>query len=348
MAVAALVLGIVGLALPPLGLIALALGIVALVRANALRTHRGRGMAVAGICCGGLSLALLPLVVRLVLQPWKTPPASQRLMCMANLRGIGQGMLVYANDNSGWYPVAPFTETPSASGNAHAVTFIGQTANNLMQPNSPAQQSTVHPSRPLFMLIIDGTCTPKQFICPSSGDGEDDLRNHTGGAQVAAQPGLTRFDFRGYPYLSYGYQLPFGPHARPNENLDARVAIMADKGPFFQAGSGARGYESWTTADALRPGMTGEISIGITTAPEILMAGSDKWQPYNSRNHKGEGQNVLYADGHVEFAKKPIVGVNYDNIYTMQSDYALVRSLLGKVPADMQGPLTETDSIIVP
>ena len=350
LAVGALVLGILGLAFPPLGLVGLIQGIVALVRANALISHKGRRLAIVGICCGGASLLLLPVMLDRLIRPCVT---TMRDVCASNLKGIGQGMMVYANDNSDWYAVAPYTETPPVAGNAHAVTFIGQMANNLMLPDNPAQQSTVHPSRSLFLLIIDGSCTPKQFICPSSGDAEDDLRNRIGTTEIAAQPGVTRFDFRGYTYLSYGYQLPFGPNARPHWNRDSRLAIMADKGPFFAAGSGATGYESWTVRDAIPQGggipqAGDEISIGLTAAPEILGADNTKWRPYNSPNHSQEGENVLYQDGHVEFHKKPIAGVNYDNIYTMQSGYALVNSLLGQVPADLKGPLTQSDSVIVP
>ena len=36
----------------------------------------------------------------------------------------------------------------------------------------------------------------------------------------------------------------------------------------------------------------------------------------NSKNHNGEGENVLFADGHVELAQNPFVGVERDNIYT--------------------------------
>ena len=36
----------------------------------------------------------------------------------------------------------------------------------------------------------------------------------------------------------------------------------------------------------------------------------------NSRNHKSEGQNVLFNDGHVEWCKTPFVGYARDNIYT--------------------------------
>jgi prepilin-type processing-associated H-X9-DG protein len=47
----------------------------------------------------------------------------------------------------------------------------------------------------------------------------------------------------------------------------------------------------------------------------------NQWTILNSPNHgglgSGEGQNCLYADGHAEFMKTPIVGVDDDNIYTL-------------------------------
>jgi prepilin-type processing-associated H-X9-DG protein len=36
----------------------------------------------------------------------------------------------------------------------------------------------------------------------------------------------------------------------------------------------------------------------------------------NSNNHDGDGQNVLFGDGHVEFLQNPFVGVQRDNIFT--------------------------------
>jgi hypothetical protein len=35
----------------------------------------------------------------------------------------------------------------------------------------------------------------------------------------------------------------------------------------------------------------------------------------NSRNHKSEGQNVLFNDGSVQWCKTPFVGYARDNIY---------------------------------
>ena len=36
----------------------------------------------------------------------------------------------------------------------------------------------------------------------------------------------------------------------------------------------------------------------------------------NSNNHDGDGQNILFGDGHVEFLQNPFVGVQRDNVYT--------------------------------
>ena len=38
----------------------------------------------------------------------------------------------------------------------------------------------------------------------------------------------------------------------------------------------------------------------------------------NSPNHDFKGQNVLYADGHVEWQDHPYCGVRWDNIWTSQ------------------------------
>jgi len=56
----------------------------------------------------------------------------------------------------------------------------------------------------------------------------------------------------------------------------------------------------------------------------------------NSTNHEERGQNVLYADGHVQWEISPLVGINKDNIYITKSG------------AVMSGPMDPTDSILLP
>jgi len=56
----------------------------------------------------------------------------------------------------------------------------------------------------------------------------------------------------------------------------------------------------------------------------------------NSPNHGGDGQNVLFADGHVEFARTPHVGIANDNIFANKR---------GEVVAS---PVDETDNVLLP
>ncbi len=39
----------------------------------------------------------------------------------------------------------------------------------------------------------------------------------------------------------------------------------------------------------------------------------------NSKNHEGDGQNVLFADGHVDWETSPLCGIGGDNIYTTRT-----------------------------
>ncbi len=292
-------------------------------------------------------VAIIALLISILLPSLaRAREIAKRAVCAANLRGIGTGFKAYANDNLDSYPIAPFKEGGTGANpgtNQTEVSFVGQMALNYTSQNT-TNTTNVHPSRSLFILVIEGTVTAKQFVCPSSGDSEDDLRNRSGSTEVAAQPGTNRFDFKGYPFLSYGYQLPFG-RGKPNENLDARMAISADKGPFFTADTQ---QSDGTVRDRYENSVTTVAIPGATTASDILKADNEKWRPYNSRNHNGEGENVLFQDGHVEFVRKPIVGVNYDNIYTMHNGFNLEQTLLGERPANQKGPYRNTDSVIVP
>jgi prepilin-type processing-associated H-X9-DG protein len=364
-ATAALVVGILALILTPVGVpvgpVAVVLAFVALLRARHIPQSRaGRLLGGIGMCLGVLTTFVS--VARLSVSG--TPP---RVECAANLCHIGQALAVYANDYDDAYPVASFGQTEDDVGRPF-IRFVGQMGANCRtqlqtsrptggipkgdgdyaDPNTPGlaeMQRSIHASRSLFLLIMDGSVTARDFICPGSGDREGDLRIPNS-LPYPADPGNYQFDFKGYPYLSYGYQLPFGPVGRPSAQLNPNMPIMADKGPFFKAGT-PRSDDTVPDAPMMTPGTA--ISIGgATTADALLKLPDSAWRPFNSRNHEQAGQNVLFVDGHVEWVTKPIVGVDHDNIYTVQSGENPMDSLLGRTPADELRPRTDSDSVIVP
>jgi prepilin-type N-terminal cleavage/methylation domain-containing protein len=317
-------------------------------------------------------VAIIALLISILLPSLsRARELAKRAVCASNLRGIGQGCHIYSNDNTESFPQHYYvanetTGNPPYTSGVQYLKKMGTTTTpggalsikTQNQPGNPGTATNVgHHSRSLFLLIIGGQSTPGQFICPSSGDTEDNLRNNgsdaTGGQESAAQPGRNRYDFKGYPHMSYGYQVPFGKRGKPTQKMDVRMALAADKGPYYKAGNTDSGTQ--TTPDDYS-GIDPPTAWG-STAADILKKNNDDWRPYNSANHSGEGEEVLFVDGHADWLKKPIGGVNNDNIYTAisgggaQSLVNLAYSLIGEVgnaDSENYSPSTQTDSFIVP
>lgn len=310
-------------------------------------------------------VAIIALLISILLPSLsRARELAKRAVCASNQRGLGQGEAIYSNDNQEWFPIhffqvssVPAPAIPDDSG-MNWIGTMGSAITAISKATSTGyNSSSSHPSRSLFLLIVGGQSTPGQFICPSATDTEDDLRNRgsdsSTGTEQAAQPGKNRFDFRGYPYLSFGYQFPYSRRARPRPSLDARMPVGADKGPFFQAGATSTATD--TTSDQASTTVLASNMFSTVAYADILKKSNDDWRPYNSQNHNGEGQNVLYVDSHVEFQRRAIVGVNNDNIYTTITSYVDPKASLcgsadqsGSPGAPRGGPAINTDSFIVP
>jgi prepilin-type N-terminal cleavage/methylation domain-containing protein len=291
-------------------------------------------------------VAIIALLISILLPSLaRARELSKRSVCAANLKGIGTACHIYGNENEEWFPISNYATPTGATNDASSVAWSGALgltpASTVNFQTTAANNTSGHASRSLFLLIIGGGSTAGQFICPSAGETADDMRNLNAAVQTAAQPGVNRFDFKGYNNLSYGYQMPWGKNAKPRINLDPRFAFMADKGPFFEGVATGNQIHDQLISGAAVP--------NFTDVNAFLTASNDAWRPYNSRNHNGEGQLVLYADTHSEWLRKPIVGVNNDNIYTNTISYTnLLDSLKGRIPDNAHAPYTNTDSVIIP
>lgn len=103
LAVGALVCGIVGFVIPPVGLVGLVLGIVALSKRRS-PTEPGKGQAIAGVVCGGLSLLMLPCLISILLPSLnRARESASRIKCASNMKQIGLALKMYANDDPRTY-----------------------------------------------------------------------------------------------------------------------------------------------------------------------------------------------------------------------------------------------------
>jgi prepilin-type processing-associated H-X9-DG protein len=275
-------------------------------------------------CAFGLVELLVVIGILVLIGAILTPSlcrsreTANRVKCSSNLRQLGQAMLLYANDNHGHFP-----RTTYASGaDAKPVWGTGAAGQDPFAAVAPNDVSAEW-----FLLLRTQDITAEVLVCPSSNAEKDLL----GGGSNAP---IDRSNFTDIKKnLSYSIQ-----NAYPKDGVvpaddttwwtsamasPADFAIAADLNP----GSSPAGYD-----DVLKPAAT-------SSARDMKLA--------NSNNHDKDGQNVLYADGHVAWESNPFAsgalpgecpGVikHDDNIYTTRD---------GRVSAS---PADRGDSILLP
>jgi prepilin-type N-terminal cleavage/methylation domain-containing protein/prepilin-type processing-associated H-X9-DG protein len=276
-------------------------------------------------------IAIIALLISILLPSLsRARELSKRLVCMSNIKGFGTSCKIYANDNSDSWPVPPFDKGLLSNDDmvdytqAQHTTFAESHAGQVGLDRGEESYSfggdastQVSVTRAFWMLVRTGDITVAQFVCPSSSDKPDDTENIN-----------DYYDFKDYENISYGYQVPFGPRdTAPREGMDNRQAVSADKGPFYLQITDP----PWENAKG--------DPLSLDDSPK-------EWKLYNSPNHggrgSGEGQNVLYADGHASFGNTPTVGIDSDNIYTSMEEVAwdtFPQNIIhGAVPAGVQPP----------
>jgi prepilin-type N-terminal cleavage/methylation domain-containing protein/prepilin-type processing-associated H-X9-DG protein len=250
-------------------------------------------------------VAIIALLISILLPSLsRARELSKRLVCASNVKGIGTSCKIYANENDESWPIPEFNPDKAVvkSWNKLPTDAADEGQGTAAIPGrwkaiSTAATTKLSTTRAFWMLIRAGDNTPKQYVCPSSGDSidpTDELDFY--------------YDFASLSNISYGYQVSYGPTGtRPGEGLDSRMVVAADKGPMYASGLAEGGATSLN-------------EIGTTV---LLASSPNEWRKFNSPNHggrgAGEGQNCLYADGHASFERKPVVGVDQDNIYTVMS-----------------------------
>jgi len=242
---------------------------------------------------------------------------AYRLICGTNLSGIGKSMLVYANDHSEKFPRAGGRRSlwdndmkiNDWTALREEIAFgVGRGGSNA--------RATI--SSCFYLLVKFADVTTKQFVC--RGDTGSQVFELSEVSGLLPNASLTDFwDFGPGPpvgltatYVSYAYNSPFyNSEVSPASSFpisairNPQSPVAADRNPFLDK-----------NAD-----LCNKLgNLGDEIAPECIDdAGSvsllDSDHLANTFAHQLEGQNVLYADGHVNFETKPTVGIEKDNIW---------------------------------
>jgi prepilin-type processing-associated H-X9-DG protein len=179
MAIASLICGLAGFVTCGLaGLVGIITGIVAVVRANN-EPHRygGKGLAIGGICAGGVSLIMIPMMIAILLPSLsRARELSKQLVCGANMKGIGTSMLIYANDYDGQVPT--FEELVD-SGDVLAEQFL-----------CPSSDAVVGDLHACYELIPDARILPGR---PDVVWMFERLDNHQEGSNILFTDGHVEF-----------------------------------------------------------------------------------------------------------------------------------------------------------
>jgi prepilin-type N-terminal cleavage/methylation domain-containing protein len=220
--------------------------------------------------------------------------------CASNLRQIGLGISMYANENQGNYPRTLYDPTkPLTVG-------TGINATDPFQAGGPSANDL---SAAPYLLLRAEHMPTEVFICPYN----DDTSYTVDTADPAKHSNFTDWTKN----LAYSFANPYPLVAVANAGYRLTNHLRGD----------------FAVAADLNPGVTKYADV---TAAQIG-ASERVNEEANSRNHEQDGENVLYADGHVSWEQTCLVGIAQDNIYTNQANQW-----------DNVSPLSATDTILLP
>jgi prepilin-type N-terminal cleavage/methylation domain-containing protein/prepilin-type processing-associated H-X9-DG protein len=262
---------------------------------------------------------------------------ANRIKCASNLRQIGQSIQIYANENKGAFPRTYFDTndaTLSLNNDGFSADVSFPSSGNMPGgANGPAANNT---PGSMFLILKGGDITSEVFICPSSqGERAYQGVDINGTGATAGQANWPTGDAASSfaTNLSYSYTCPFPLAAARAVGFKLNYTLSSD----------------FALASDMNPGNVGGTAPNVDNVQATSVSNRQAIVNANSNNHAGDGQNVLYADGHVDWAQtpycgspRPVSGSPRDNIFTGGVATTAVAGTLNTRPAD------QYDTVMMP
>ncbi|MHC4645475.1 MAG: type II secretion system protein [Planctomycetota bacterium] len=214
----------------------------------------------------------------------KARELAQRLVCGANLAGIGKAMVVYSSSFEDEYP--------RAGGPGVVWSNTGKLYDfDNADPAVAFQDGMATVTSSLFLLIKFSKVTPKNFYCRGDDGGMPYKISYTKRTWIKDVRAVWDFGdagaFKRIPpggFCSYSYHMPY---------------------------VGSEGL-SFSVMDIFNPGSP----VCADRSPFLDKNASGAAVGDNSASHRGKGQSVLFKDTSVTFQKEAACGIKEDNIFT--------------------------------
>jgi len=306
-----------------MSLAAIILGVISLIQ---IGLSAGRVVA-TGFAVIGTALPFFVFLLMILIAILKPPRRTDyRMVCGMNLSGIGKAMRIYANDYEDEFPRAGGRNT--AWGPTVVFDAVDRFSAFGLSADGSGGQASISSS--LYLLVKYTEATPKLFIC--KGDSGATKFKISDYPNVTGKELKDFWDFGPIPqkHCSYSYHMPYGlyPLTKSSEH---GMAVAADRNPWIMS----------PAADAK------VFSLFKPDLPPTFPGTAKQARYGNAITHKGDGQNVLFMDSHVDFEKRPYCGIDDDNIYT-HLPQGLGHSQLGEPPVPfISQPGHRKDSLLV-
>jgi prepilin-type N-terminal cleavage/methylation domain-containing protein len=223
-----------------------------------------------------------------------------RMVCGTNLSGIGKAMLIYANDYEDELPRSGGRSSQWANAIPNWQALDRYAAYGVNRTDGSGGNVSI--SSCFYLLVKYSEVTTKSFVCKSdSGTSVFKLSQYQN-IPVDFEE-IDAWDFGppqdAWKHCSYSYHQPFSLYALTTSS-EPGMAVASDRNPWIDSPAAAA-----KDFNRFKPDLP---QFGGTT---------DQARYGNSNAHQEDGQQVLYMDTHVEFAKRAYCAIEDDNIYTL-------------------------------